>query len=330
MNMGTRYLGLDLPHPFIAGASPMATELDTVRRLEDAGIAAIVMNSLFEEQLAAEEMGVAKFVESHELSSPEATSYIPNKDIYRLGPEEHLEQIRRIKEAVGVPVIGSLNGTTAGGWLEYAALIEKAGADALELNVYDVVTDPEESGETVENRTIELLRTVRAAVKIPVTVKLSPYYTSLPHFARRLEEAGADGLVLFNRFYQPDIDPEELEVNNSLELSTSSLLLLRLRWMAVLSPLVSCSLSASGGIHTARDAIKCVMAGAHTIQLVATLLRNGPEHARTLREEMTAWMEEREYESLTQMRGSMNLQRCPEPRKYERANYVRILQSWEA
>jgi dihydroorotate dehydrogenase (fumarate) len=328
MNLETKYLGLNLPHPLIAGASPMALDMDAVRRLEDAGIAAIVMHSLFEEQFAIEEQAAAKFVESHEESFAEATSFVPNREFFRTGPDEYLKQLRQVREAVNVPVIGSLNGTTVGGWTKYAGLIEEAGATALELNVYDMATDPETSGEAVEKRTIVLLREVRSAVKIPVAVKLSPFYTSLPNFARDLIDAGADGLVLFNRFYQPDINIEELEVENVLELSDSSLLTLRLRWLAVLSAILDSSLAVSGGVHTALDAVKSVMAGSHAVQLVATLLKNGPERVRTIREEMAAWMEEREYESLEQMRGSMNLERCPDSRAYERANYLKILRSW--
>jgi dihydroorotate dehydrogenase (fumarate) len=329
MDLKTRYLGLELPHPLMPGASPLSTDLDAVRRLEDAGAAAIVMNSLFEEQVAEEELGALHHAESHEDSFAEAGSYLPPADLYRLGPEEYLEQIRRVKQAVSIPVIGSLNGTTPGGWLDYAQLIESAGADALELNVYELVTDPEQGASAVEMRTLDMIQALKQSVSLPVAVKLSPFYTSLPYFARRLEQAGADGLVLFNRFYQADINVEELEVERTLQLSDSSELLLRLRWLAVLSARMNGYLACSGGVHHAQDAIKAVMAGAHAVQIVSALLRKGPEFLRVAREEMSSWLEEHEYDSLEQMRGSMNLERSPDAHAYERANYIQILQTWE-
>ncbi len=329
MNLNTRYLGLELPHPFMPGASPMSLDIDTVRRLEDAGAAAIVMNSLFEEQIAGEEMASLRDVEGHQHSSAEASSYIPSADLFRVGTEEYLEQIRKVREAVDVPVIGSLNGTSTGGWLDYAQHIAEAGANALELNIYELVTDLEESGGSVETRTLEVVKALKAKVDIPVTVKLSPFYTSLPHFARALEQAGADGMLLFNRFYQPDIDVEELEVERKLELSDSRELLLRLRWLAILSGQVNGSLGCSGGVHTPLDALKAVMAGAHAVQMVSALYEQGPDYIGTMRDGVAQWLEEHEYESLEQARGSMNLQRSPDPHAYERANYVQILQTWE-
>ena len=234
----------------------------------------------------------------------------------------------RIKAAVGCPVIASLNGTTPGGWLNYAKAMEQAGADALELNVYALHSDFEEGAQAVEERTLAMVKAVKAAVRVPVAVKLSPYYTALAHFAKRLEDAGADGLVLFNRFYQPDIDPDGLQAVRALHLSNSSELPLRLRWLAMLSGRLRASLAASGGVHTAQDAIKAVMAGAHAVQLVSALLQRGPRYLAALREKVAVWMEEHEYESLAQMQGSMNLQMCPDPAVYERANYMLILQSW--
>jgi dihydroorotate dehydrogenase (fumarate) len=329
MDLSTNYLGLSLPHPFMPGASPLVDDLDLVRRLEDAGAAAIVMHSLFEEQLTGEELATHHYLEGSAHSHAEATTYLPAPDDFRLGPEEYLEQLRKVKAAVALPVIGSLNGTTPGGWLDYSRLMVEAGADALELNVFQLATDAGQGAEEIEQRTLEMVRAVVAAVAVPVAVKLTPAYTSLPHFARRLEQAGARGLVLFNRFYQPDIDVDELRPVPALRLSDSSELLLRLRWLAILSERVDLSLAASGGVHTALDAVKAIMTGAHAIQLVSALLRNGPEHLRILREGVIRWMEEHDYDAVRQMQGSMNLLRCPNPSAFSRANYVRILQSWE-
>ena len=329
MDLGTNYLGLKLPHPLMPGASPLVDDLDTVRRLEDVGAAAIVMHSLFEEQVVGEQLAAARYVDTHADSSAEAQSYFPDSDVFALGPDEYLEQIRRIKAAVKVPVIASLNGATEGGWLQYARLMQEAGADALELNVYYLATDPDENGDVLEQRAVDMLKTVKSGVRIPVAVKLSPFYSSLAHFGRRLDQAGADGLVLFNRFYQPDIDVDGLEALRTLELSNSSELLLRLRWLAVLSGRINGSLAVTGGVHTALDAIKAVMTGAHAVQLVSSLLKNGVTHLRTLRGQLAAWLEEHEYESLRQMQGSMNLVHCPDPKAFERANYTRILLGWE-
>ncbi|RMD81293.1 MAG: dihydroorotate dehydrogenase-like protein [Candidatus Dadabacteria bacterium] len=328
MDLTTRYLGLDLEHPLMPGASPMVDDLDTVRKLEDAGAAAIVMHSLFEEQIVGEQLATHRAVDGPAEATAEALSYFPRMDQFALGPDEYLEQIGRIKEAVAIPVIASLNGTTPGGWLEYAKLIEDAGADALELNFYEIATDPNEPAEALEGRVLEILGAVKGAVSIPVALKLSPFYTCFAHFARRLEEKGANGLVVFNRFYQPDIDVDELEVVPVLHLSDSSELLVRLRWLAILSATVGCSLAVTGGVHTGIDAIKAVMCGAHAVQMVSALLRHGPGHLAKVRAEMAAWLEEHEYESLAQARGSMGLDRCPNPRAYERGNYVRMLQSW--
>jgi dihydroorotate dehydrogenase (fumarate) len=329
MELATRYLGFDLPHPFISGASPLVDDLDLVRRLEDAGAAAITMHSLFQEQLEGEQLATHHYLEGPAHSFAEALTYLPNPDDFTLGPQEYLDQVRRVKAAVAVPVIASLNGTTPGGWLRYARLIQDAGADALELNVFQLATDPDETAGGLEERTLEMVQSVTAQLTIPVAIKLSPAYTALPNFARRLDEAGVRGLVLFNRFYQPDFDVEELEIVPALRLSESSELLLRLRWIAILSGHVKASLAATGGVHTVLDAVKSVMAGAHAIQLVSALLRQGPERLATLRAELVSWMEEHEYESLAQMQGSMNLLRCPDPKALSRANYVKILQSWK-
>jgi len=330
MDLSTKYLGLDLPHPFMPGASPMVEDLDTVRRLEDGGAAAIVMHSLFEEQIVLEQLATAASLDGPADSFAEALSYFPEPDSLALGPEEYLEQLRRIREAVGIPVIGSLNGTTKGRWLDYAEQIEQAGAHALELNVYQLATDPEECGADLELRTIEMVTEVRQRIQIPIAVKLSPFYSALANFAKQLVAAGADGLVIFNRFYQADIDVEELEVERTLHLSDSSELLLRLRWLAVLSTTVETSLAVTGGVHSGLDAIKAVMTGADAVQLVSALLRRGPEYLTGIRRRVEEWLAEHEYESLDQMRGSMSLARCPDPAAYERANYMHILQGWTA
>jgi dihydroorotate dehydrogenase (fumarate) len=329
VDLSTNYLGLELPHPLMPGASPLVDDLSMVRRLEDAGAAAIVMHSLFEEQILAEQRDALLF-ESFSDSHAEAVSYAPERDAFALGPDEYLEQIQRIRQMVSIPVIASLNGTTPNSWIEYARLIEQAGAHALEINVYDVPTDPLENSEDVERRTIETAAAVKAAVSIPVAVKLSPFYSAFASFARRLDETGVDGLVIFNRFYQPDIDVEALEVVPKVRLSDSGDLLLRLRWLAILSGRVRASLAVTGGVHTAMDAIKAIMAGAHAVQMVSALLKVGPEQLRRVREEMAWWMEEHAYESLKQMRGSMSLEKTPNPAAFERSNYMRVLQSWRA
>jgi dihydroorotate dehydrogenase (fumarate) len=330
MDLSTTYLGFDLPHPLMPGASPLVDDLDKVRRLEDAGAAAIVMRSLFEEQLTMEQMATVSIVDAHEEANPEAASYFPGLDAFRLGPDDYLEQLRRIKLAVNVPVIGSLNGVTPGGWLDFASQIADAGADALELNVYFLASDPEETGEQVELRTVDMVRKVRDRVQIPLAVKLSDRYTALPNVARQLVSAGADGLVIFNRFYQPDIDVEELEVSRRLRLSDSKELPVRLRWLAILSGRIDTSLAATGGVHTSLDAIKAIMTGAHAVQMVSALLERGPEYLAEVKRGVAEWLEEHEYASLRQMQGSMNLERSPDPSGYERANYMEILQMWEA
>lgn len=329
MDLSTTYLGLKLPHPLITGASPLVDDLDVVRRLEDAGAAAITMHSLFEEQITAERDATWQQLDAHAEGHAEATSYFPKRDEYRLGPDKYLEQIRRIKAAVAVPVIASLNGTTGRGWVEYAQAMQQAGADALELNVYMVATDLAVSGEVIERRVVDAAHLVRSSVSIPVAVKLSPFFSSIAHLAHRLDAAGVNGLVLFNRFYQPDIDIEQLDVVPHLRLSDSSELLLRLRWLAILSGRLRTTLACSGGVHTAEDAIKAIMAGADAVQLVSVLLHQGPERLSTLKYELDRWMVEHEYHSVAQMRGSMNLGRCPDPAAFERGNYVKLLQTWQ-
>jgi dihydroorotate dehydrogenase (fumarate) len=328
MDLSTNYLGLKLKHPLVVGACPATNDLDQVRRLGDAGAAAIVMHSLFEEQMLLEQASQQAYVESFENASAEALDYLPRASEFLLGPDEYLEQIRRVKAAVSVPVIGSLNGVTSSGWLDCAIRIEQAGADALELNVYALPTRTDDASQALEARMVEMVRRVKAAVKIPVAVKLSPFFTAPVHVACQLVEAGAAGLVIFNRFYQPDIDIEQLEVRNSLELSTSAELRMRLRWLAILSARVKCSLAVTGGVHTAADALKSVMAGAHAVQVVSAILKNGPTWISQTRDEMRVWLESRDYQSLAQAQATMNLARCPDPGLYERANYMRVLRTW--
>jgi dihydroorotate dehydrogenase (fumarate) len=328
MDLSTTYMGFELPHPLVPGASPLVDNLDTVRRLEDAGAPLIVMHSLFEEQITSEQVSTVRALESGDESFAEALTYLPRPAEFVLGPDEYLDQICRIKATVGVPVIGSLNGTTEGGWLTYARLIQQAGADGLELNVYELATSFEETGKQVERRALRVVEAVKQAVTIPVAVKLSPFYSSIANFAHKLDELGVEALVLFNRFYQPDIDIEQMEVMR-VNLSSPAELLLRLRWLAILSGRVKASLAATGGVHTAREAIKAVMAGAHAVQMVAALLQRGPEYLQEVRQALAGWLEEHEYDSLRQMQGSMNLLHCPDPKSYERANYMKLLQSWQ-
>ncbi len=329
MDLSTTYLGFEMANPFVPGASPLADDLDTVRELEDAGASAIVMRSLFEEQLAAEGLTAVHNMDVPAESFAEALTYFPSPDNFVLGPDEYLEQLGRIKKAVQVPVIASLNGSTPGGWLDYAKQMEQAGADAVELHVFQIPTDPEEPSGARFKATVDMVRSVKKAVKIPVAVKLSPFYSSFANVARELEKVGADGLVLFNRFYQPDIDIENLEIVQHLELSTSAELPLRLRWLAILSGRVSLSLGVTGGVHTPLDAIKAVMCGAHAVQMVSALLQNGPQYIQTMIRKVGQWLEEHDYSSLRQMQGSMSLQKCPNPRALLRGNYMKMLQTWK-
>lgn len=328
MDLSTKYLGLPLPHPFLAGASPLSDSVDRCRRLEDAGASAIVLRSLFEEQIDQEALAHHQAEFGHADTHGEALSYLPAADDCVFGPDEYLAHLQAVKRAVAVPVIASLNGYTEGGWLDYGKRIDEAGADALELNLWSVAADPGESGSELEDRAVAIVQSVRRAVRMPVSVKLSPFYTSLPHFALRLQAAGADGLVLFNRFFEPDVDLDALELRTHLALSDSSELLLRLRWLALLSPQVRCSLGVSGGVHTCHDAVKAIMCGAHAVQIVAAMLRGGVPRIGALRDEVARWLEDKDYTSLQQMRGSMDHSRSPDPKALERVNYMRVLQTY--
>lgn len=328
MNLTTTYMGFTLPHPLVPGASPLTGNLDTARRLVDAGAPMLVLPSLFEEQIVREELAITSSTDLARDVSAESISFFPEADTFALGPHDYLEYIRKLKAAVPVPLVASLNGTTPGGWIRYAQLIQQAGADALELNLYELAADPDESADALEQRSLDLVHQVRQTVRIPLAVKLSPFYSSLPNFARRLDQLGVNALVLFNRFYQPDFDLEELQILHRLYLSTPSELLLRLRWLAILSGRINASLACTGGVHSAHDALKAVMAGAHAVQIVSALLQRGPDYLRTLITDLTRWLQDHEYQSLQQAHASMSLIRCPDPKAYERANYAQILQSW--
>jgi dihydroorotate dehydrogenase (fumarate) len=329
MNLSTNYLGLQLKNPVMPGASPLVDQLDNVRRLEDAGAAAIVMHSLFEEQITNDQLAEFAHTENPSESFSEATSYFPNMEDYALGPDRYLAQISKIKEMCDIPVIGSLNGVSIGGWTDHARLIQQAGADALELNVYYVATDPDEPGLAVQKRTLDILEAVKSSVTIPVAMKLSPFFSSPGHFAKQLDAMGAAGVILFNRFYQPDIDIEELEATHRLELSNSTELRLRLRWAAILHGHLKGDIAVSGGVHTVEDIIKAIMCGANVVQVVSCLLKYGPSHIGGLIKGLGQWLEEHDYESVDQMRGSMSLRHCPDPSVFERANYLRVLQLWK-
>lgn len=329
-DLTTTYLGLSLKNPLVASASPLSKKIDQVRQLEDAGAAAIVMYSLFEEQITREVEELDCYLNLATNSYAEALSYFPDLEHYNVGPHGYLEHLRRVKEAVAIPVIGSLNGVSAGGWVEYAQKIEQAGADALELNIYYLPTDRELSSSALEKIYVNLVREVRAAIHIPLALKLSPFITALPHLARRLREAGANGLVLFNRFYQPDFDLETFEVVPHLELSTSHELLLPLRWIALLYGRVDADLALTSGVHGVQDVVKAVMAGANVTMLASELLQHGPERIKQLQDELEQWMEKHEYLSIAQMRGCMSQRSVTEPAAFERANYMKALNLFDS
>jgi dihydroorotate dehydrogenase (fumarate) len=325
MDLSTTYLGFSLPHPIMPGASPLSDNLDTVKRLEDAGAAAIVMYSLFEEQIIADQERIVRDVEVPENSYAEALTYHPLTDEIRLGPDRYLEKVAAVKKSVSVPVIGSLNGVSEGGWMRYARLIEQAGADALELNIYFLAEDHSVNCTKIEERLLAVVGQVKQSIAIPVAVKISPFFSSLPHFCKRLETVGADGIVLFNRFYQPDIDTENLEILSKLKLSTRDELLLRLRWLAMISGNLGLSFGITGGVHTGIDVVKSIMCGAHGVQMVSALLLNQPEYLTTVKNELSEWLENHEYDSLEQMRGSMGKEHAPDRDLLERVNYIRVL-----
>ena len=328
IDLSTTYLGLRLTSPFMAGASPLGDSLDTVKRLEDAGCAAIVLHSLFEEQISQAESGRIHHMDPLDNQFATELSYYPAPDWYALGPHEYLEHLRRVKDAVGIPVIGSLNGTTAEAWLTFAKLIEQAGADALELNAYEVVTDLDQSALTVEEELKQVVSDLKLALKIPIAVKLSPFFTAFGNVARGLDQAGADGLVLFNRFQQPDIDIQHMAVWPHLELSDSTELPLRLRWLAILHGAVRPSLAVTGGVATPTDGIKALLAGADAVQMVSAILRHGPVYFSVMRDELRRFMESLEFTRLDQVRGRLSLAKADAPSAFERAQYIRTIGGW--
>ena len=329
MNITTKYLGLDLKSPIVPSAGPLSYEISNIKQMEDAGAGAVVLYSLFEEQLEHEELELNYHTTTPAESYAEATSYFPEPFEYKLGPEEYLEHIKKAKDAVDIPVIASLNGKSLGGWIDYAKQIEQAGADALELNIYLLATDIARKSEEVDMNYIHIVRRVKSAVKIPIAVKMHPFFSSTAWVADQLNKAGADGLVLFNRFYQPDINLETLEVEPSVILSTSMAMRLPLRWIAILYGRTNADLAATSGIYTEEDVIKMVMAGAKVTQMLSSLLKYGIEHITDVTKKLKAWMEEKEYESLDQMRGSMSYKNAPDPSRFERANYMKILNSYK-
>lgn len=330
MDLRTRYLNLDLDHPIVASASPLSEDLDNIKRMEDSGAAAVVMFSLFEEQIRQEAAAMEHFTSYGSDSFAEALSYFPETGEYQVGAQQYLELLHRATESVDIPIIASLNGMTNAGWIDYAKHMEEAGAHAVELNVFYIPANLDTPGREVEDRYVEILKHVKGAVSIPIALKLSPFFSAFGYMAKRLDEAGADGLVLFNRFYQPDFDIEQLEVSLSLELSSPSEIRLPLTWIAILHGRIRASLAATRGVHTAEEIVKYVMAGADAVMTTSALLKNGIGFLETLRRDLEDWMEARGYASLEQMKGSMSQQNVADPTAFERGNYVRILEHYKA
>ena len=328
MNLTTNYLGMLLKNPIVASSSPLSHSVDSIRRLEDAGAAAVVMYSLFEEQIGFDSYYIDYHLTQGTDSYAESISYFPDMQSYNVGPDEYVNLLRRAKETVDIPIIGSLNGASVGGWTDYATQIEEAGADALELNIYYLPTNTQISGIEVETLYLDIFSAVREAVTIPVAVKLNPFFSSIPNMASRLSEAGADGLVLFNRFYQPDFDLENLEVAPRLVLSSSDDLRLPLRWVAILYGRLTADLAITSGIHTSHDVIKGLMAGAKVTMMASELLQKGVGRVGQILNELATWMNEHEYESVVQMIGAMSQKHCAEPAAFERANYMKTLDSY--
>ncbi len=321
-------MGFELKNPLVVSPSPQSEQVSNIKRMEDAGAAAVVLHSLFEEQLSFQSSELNANLQQGAESFAEALSYFPDTGDFKMGPERYLEHVRQAKEAVDIPIIGSINGVSLGGWHEFAKQIEEAGADAIELNVYFIPTSPEIDGPGVEKLYLDLVREVKATVSIPVAVKIGPYFSAFANMARQLDEAGADALVMFNRFYQPDLNIDLLEVKPDLTLSSSLELRPRLRWVAILCDTIKADMAVTGGVHTGVDVLKCMMAGAKTAMLTSALLKNGIDHLTKVRNEMVQWMEEKEYESIEQMQGSLSQRKCPEPEAFERANYLKILTNY--
>lgn len=331
VSFDTKYLGLDLKNPLVAAACPLTGKLDTLKRLEDAGIAAVTLPSLFEEQLEHDEMELHTMHHFGSGAVYEASEgYFPELDTYNTGPDDYLDLIRNAKKSLEIPVVASLNGTTSGGWVHYAALAERAGADAVELNIYHIPTDPNVSAVEVEKNYVELVQMVRDTIKIPLAVKVPPFFSAPANMAKQLVTAGADGLVLFNRFVQPDIDLDSLQVLPKLKLSTSEELRLPLRWTAILKGRIDCSLAVTSGVHGSRDVLKVLLAGADVATMASALLAHGPQHVTNVLAEMEAWLGDRDYTSVQQMRGSMSQQNCSDPENFERVGYMATLASYSA
>ena len=328
VDLTTTYLGMDLAHPVVASASPLTSRIETLLELENAGAAAVVCESLFEEQIEHEELEVHHMLETGAGQHPEAAGYFPEMEHYRTRPDAYLDLVRDAEEQLSIPVIGSLNGASEGGWIHYARLIEDAGADALELNIYFVAAEADTTSESVELRYLKLVEAVKDSITIPLAVKVGPYFSSMAHMAQRLEEAGADGLVLFNRFLQPDIDLDTLQVVPNLRLSTSEELRLPLRWIAILNGQVGCSLAGTTGVHTAEDALKLILAGADVTMMASALIRNGSTRIREVVDGIHAWLDEREYDSVEQAKGSVSRRAIADPVAYERGNYMKALTSF--
>ena len=328
VDLRTRYLGMDLANPVVPSASPMGQRIETLKALEDAGASAVVLPSLFEEQIEHEELQIAGAMDVGAESYAEALTYLPDFADYNTGADAYLHHLEGTKAELSIPVIGSLNGITVGGWLAHAKRIQEAGADALELNVYFIAADPDETADAVEQRYVELVEAVRAEITIPLAVKIGPFFSSVGHIAHRLVAAGADGLVLFNRFMQPDIDLENLTVDPSLHLSTSDELALPLRWIGVLRDRVHASLACTTGVHTAEDALKVLLVGADVTMIASALLHEGPTHVTTVLDDMQTWLAEHDYESVEQMKGSMSMRNVPNPVAFARANYARLITSF--
>jgi dihydroorotate dehydrogenase (fumarate) len=328
MKLETTYMGMKLKNPLVPSASPLSREISNIKHMEDVGASAVVLESLFEEQINSETEELNHYLTEGSESYAEALSYFPELDVYDFGPDEYLSHIRKSKESVDIPIIASLNGVSIGGWIDYAQKMEEAGADAIELNSYYLATNPNMSSQQIEDNYVEVLKAVKSSVKIPVAYKISPFFTSISAMAKRFDEVGADALVLFNRFYQPDIDLENLEVVPNLILSTSHSMRLPLRWIAILYGKIKANLGATRGIHQGTDAIKMLMVGADVTMVCSELLRNGIVRISGILSEMTKWMEENEYESIEQMKGSMSYKSVAEPAAYSRANYMKVLKSY--
>jgi dihydroorotate dehydrogenase (fumarate) len=328
MDLSTTYLGLNLKNPVVISASPLCEEIDNIRKMEDAGAAAVVLHSLFEEQITLESQELDRRLSETTAAFAEALSYFPDMTSYNLGPDGYLEHIRKAKAAVSIPIIASLNAVSNGAWIQFAKSIEQAGADGLELNIFTLQTDPSVTGGQIEDAYCALVREVASSVRIPVAVKLTPFFTAMANVARRLEQAGARGLVLFNRLYQPDFDLEALEVRHTLQLSTPYESLLRLHWVAILYGHVNVDLAVTGGFHSGQDVLKAMMAGAKVAEIASAVLKNGISHVGKILDEMRAWMQEHEYESVKQMQGSMSLRSVANPNAFLRSNYMKVLSSY--